>query len=143
MCVTETGQEPAHAPQQTSSTFDRHARYDHSMGSLSASKLSATCFRTAVNVARQKTGTLRIDTYPPVLASGVEEFHLHKRWARHGIWKVRWFGTFETVSCRVLINFLCIYSVVGRADEDELFRTHSKFWNRAELLHGVAAREAH
>jgi hypothetical protein len=39
-------------------------------------------------------------------------------------------------------EFLCIDLFAGRADEDELFRTHAKFWERAEVLHGVAAREA-
>ena len=40
-------------------------------------------------------------------------------------------------------EFLCIDLFAGRADEDEFFRTHSKFWERAEVLHGVAARGAH
>jgi hypothetical protein len=40
-------------------------------------------------------------------------------------------------------EFLCIDSFAGRADEDELFQTHSKSWERTEVLHGVAAREAH
>src|ERR1035438_2205419 len=39
-------------------------------------------------------------------------------------------------------NFLC-QPFAGRTDEDELFLTHSKFWDRAEVIHGVAAREAH
>jgi hypothetical protein len=30
-------------------------------------------------------------------------------------------------------EFLCIDSIAGRADEDELFRTHSKLWDRAEV----------
>jgi hypothetical protein len=30
-----------------------------------------------------------------------------------------------------------------RADEDEQLGTHSKPWDRSEVLHGVAAREAH
>jgi hypothetical protein len=42
-----------------------------------------------------------------------------------------------------LYEFLCIDLFAGRADKDELFRTHSKFWERAEMLHGIAAREAH
>ena len=53
------------------------------------------------------------------------------------------FGTFEAVSLRRADEFLCIDPFAGRADEDELFRTHSKSWERAEVLHGVAAREAH
>jgi hypothetical protein len=40
-------------------------------------------------------------------------------------------------------EFLCFDLFAGRADEDELVRTHSKFWDRAEVLHGIAAREAH
>jgi len=38
---------------------------------------------------------------------------------------------------------LCIDPFTGRADEDEMFPTHSKFWDCAEVLHGVAAGEAH
>jgi hypothetical protein len=33
--------------------------------------------------------------------------------------------------------------LAGRADEDEQFGTHSKPWNRSDVLHRVAAREAH
>ena len=33
--------------------------------------------------------------------------------------------------------------LAGRADEDEQFGTHSKPWDRSDVLHGVAAREAH
>jgi hypothetical protein len=40
-------------------------------------------------------------------------------------------------------EFFCIYPFAGRAHEDELFRAYSKSWERAEVLHGVAAREAH
>ena len=40
-------------------------------------------------------------------------------------------------------EFLCIDPFAGRADEYELFQTNSKLWERAEVLHGVAAREAH
>ena len=40
-------------------------------------------------------------------------------------------------------KFLCLDAFAGGADEDELFRTHSKFCDHAEVLHGVAAREAH
>jgi hypothetical protein len=39
-------------------------------------------------------------------------------------------------------KFLCFDIFTGRADEDELFRTHSKFWDRAEVLHSVAAATA-
>jgi hypothetical protein len=53
------------------------------------------------------------------------------------------FGTFVAVSLRRDDEFLCIDSFAGRADEDELFQTHSKSGERAEVLHGVAAREAH
>ena len=53
------------------------------------------------------------------------------------------FRTFEAVSLRRAVEFLCIDPVAGGADEDELFRAHSKSWERAEVLHGVAAREAH
>jgi hypothetical protein len=53
------------------------------------------------------------------------------------------FGTFERLSMRLVDEFLCIDPFAGRADEDELFRAHSKSWERAEVLHGVAAREAH
>jgi hypothetical protein len=53
------------------------------------------------------------------------------------------FGTFEAVSLRRADEFLCIDPFAGRADEDELFRTHSKSCERAEMLHRVAAREAH
>ena len=31
----------------------------------------------------------------------------------------------------------------GRAHEDEQFGTHSKPWDRSDVLHGVAARETH
>jgi hypothetical protein len=51
------------------------------------------------------------------------------------------FGTFEAVSLRRADEFLCIDPFAGRADEDELFRTHSKSCERAEMLHRVAARE--
>lgn len=34
-------------------------------------------------------------------------------------------------------------SFAGRANEDELFRTCSKFWDGAEVLYGLAAREAY
>jgi hypothetical protein len=40
-------------------------------------------------------------------------------------------------------EFLCIDPFAGRADEDELFRSHSESCERAEVPHGVAAREAH
>ena len=40
----------------------------------------------------------------------------------------------------MLKNFLCFDLFAGRADEDELFQTRSKFWDRPEVLHGVAAR---
>jgi len=40
-------------------------------------------------------------------------------------------------------HFPCIEPFAGRANEDELFPARSKFWDRAEVLHGVAAREAH
>jgi hypothetical protein len=53
------------------------------------------------------------------------------------------FGTFEAVSLRCADEFLCIDPFAGRADEDELFPTRSKFCECAEVLHGVAAREAH
>ena len=33
--------------------------------------------------------------------------------------------------------------LAGRADEDQQFGTHSKPWDRSDVLHGVAAREAH
>jgi hypothetical protein len=46
----------------------------------------------------------------------------------------------EAASCRVLMNFLCFDLFAGRADEDELFQTRSKFWDRPEVQHGVAAR---
>jgi hypothetical protein len=52
-------------------------------------------------------------------------------------------GTFEAVSLRRADEFPCIDPFAGRADEDELFPTRSKSWERAEMLHGVAAREAH
>ena len=44
---------------------------------------------------------------------------------------------------RLVDEFLCIDPFAGRADEYELFQTNSKLWERAEVLHGVAAREAH
>jgi hypothetical protein len=52
------------------------------------------------------------------------------------------FRTFEAVSMRHADEFFCIYPFAGRAHEDELFRAYSKSWERAEVLHGVAAREA-
>jgi hypothetical protein len=44
---------------------------------------------------------------------------------------------------RLVDEFLCIDPFAGWADEDELFQTHSTSWERAEVFHGVAAREAH
>jgi hypothetical protein len=47
---------------------------------------------------------------------------------------------------RLVDEFLCIDPFAGRADEAdeyELFQTNSKLWERAEVLHCVAAREAH
>ena len=44
---------------------------------------------------------------------------------------------------RHLPKFLCIDPFAGRADEDELFQTRSKLWDRPEVLHGVAARGAY
>src|SRR5277367_3612348 len=41
------------------------------------------------------------------------------------------------------LSFLCIDPLAERADEDEPSRTHSKFCDRAKVLHGVAAGEAH
>jgi hypothetical protein len=41
------------------------------------------------------------------------------------------------------MNFLCFDLFAGRADEDELLQTRSKFWNRPEVLHGVAATGAY
>jgi hypothetical protein len=40
-------------------------------------------------------------------------------------------------------HFLCVEPFAGRANEDERFPARSKFWDCAEALHGVAAREAH
>ena len=40
-------------------------------------------------------------------------------------------------------KFLCIDFVAGGANEHKLFRSHSKFWDRPEMLHAVAAREVH
>ena len=42
----------------------------------------------------------------------------------------------------MLMNFLCFDLFAGRADEHELFQTRSKFWDRSEVLHGVATRGA-
>jgi hypothetical protein len=36
-------------------------------------------------------------------------------------------------------TFLCINPIAGRTGEDESFRTHSKFCDRAEVFHRVAA----
>ena len=44
---------------------------------------------------------------------------------------------------RPQLNFLRIDAFAGRADEDELIFTHSKFWDRAEVFHGAAAGGAH
>jgi hypothetical protein len=41
------------------------------------------------------------------------------------------------------MNFLCFDLIAGRADEDELFQTRFKFWDRPEVQHGVAARGAY
>ena len=49
----------------------------------------------------------------------------------------------EAASCRVLMNFLCFDLFAGSADEDELFQTRSKFWDRLDVLHAVAARGAY
>jgi hypothetical protein len=40
------------------------------------------------------------------------------------------------------LALLGIDSFAGRADEDELFRTHPKFCDRAAVLHGVATGDA-
>jgi hypothetical protein len=40
-------------------------------------------------------------------------------------------------------HFLCVEPFAGRANEDERFPARSKFWDCAEVLHGVAARVAH
>jgi hypothetical protein len=40
-------------------------------------------------------------------------------------------------------NFLCFDLFAGRADEDELYQTRPEFWDRPEVLHGVAARGAY
>ena len=42
-------------------------------------------------------------------------------------------------ACRTTFQFDLF---AGRTDEDELLQTHSKFWDRTEVLHGVAARGA-
>jgi hypothetical protein len=44
-------------------------------------------------------------------------------------------------SCRAP-NFLCFELSAGRAGEQELFQTRSKFWDRPEVQHDVAARGA-
>jgi hypothetical protein len=41
------------------------------------------------------------------------------------------------------MNFLCFDLFAGSADEDELFQTRSKFGDRPDVLHGVAARGAY
>jgi hypothetical protein len=41
------------------------------------------------------------------------------------------------------LSSFCIDTFAGRADEDELFQTRSKLWDRSEMLHGVAARGAY
>ena len=38
----------------------------------------------------------------------------------------------------MLKSFLYFDLFAGRADEDELFQSRSKFWDRPEVLHGVA-----
>jgi hypothetical protein len=40
-------------------------------------------------------------------------------------------------------QFFCFEVFAGRADEDEFFLTHSKLWDRAKMLHRVAASGAH
>jgi hypothetical protein len=40
-------------------------------------------------------------------------------------------------------EFFCMDPLAGRADEDELFPAHSESCERTEVLHGIAAREAH
>ena len=50
---------------------------------------------------------------------------------------------YEAASRRVLMNFLCFNLFAGSTDEDELFQTRSEFWDRPEVLHGVAARGAY
>jgi hypothetical protein len=44
---------------------------------------------------------------------------------------------------RPVYEFLCFDPFAGRADEDELFWTHSEFSDRAEVVHDVAAGKAH
>jgi hypothetical protein len=73
----------------------------------------------------------------------VEKFHLSKRLTRHSFWKVALICPFGVVSVPHVYNLLCLDPFAGRADEDELFRTHSKFWKCSDVLHGVAATEAH
>ena len=49
----------------------------------------------------------------------------------------------KAASCRVLKNFLCFDLVAGRADENGMVQTRSKFWDRPDVLYGVAARAAY
>ena len=41
------------------------------------------------------------------------------------------------------LNFLCINVFARRAVEDDQFGKYSKFWDRADEIHRVSAREAH
>jgi hypothetical protein len=52
-------------------------------------------------------------------------------------------GYTKLLTRRGFLKFLCFYLFAGRADKDELFQTRSKFWDRPEVLHGVAARGAY
>jgi len=56
--------------------------------------------------------------------------------------RVRRLVKYEAV-LRHAFSFLCIDIFAGGADEDELFQTCSKFWDRPDVLHGVAARGAY
>jgi hypothetical protein len=77
------------------------------------------------------------------LGHGCRKFHLSKPLTRHSFGKVALIYPFGVVWVPYVYKLLCLDPFAGRAGENELFRTHSEFWKCAEVLHGVAATEAH
>ena len=59
-------------------------------------------------------------SYVPALSRELEEFHLLKQLLRYRFWKVEWFGTFEAVSCRVLLS-----SIVSTSLQEGQWKTSS------------------
>ena len=76
----------------------------------------------------------------------LEEVHLVQRLLRKKrFYDVGWFGTFEAIlswMVPIAFEFLCFDLFAERADEHQLFWTHAKFCESAQVLHGIAASGA-